>query len=558
MTLAARCPQCNTIFRVVPDQLKISDGLVRCGQCQHVFNALEHQLKPAVPTVQQHEAQKHQQISEALNDSLPMTLDMEREEKKLSELLDDSGFLDSLLSEFQIGWVDTVADPRSADKRSLLSSASQTKDVVTLSYDDDEHFDEFIELDTDFTESLMSLDDSSYDISDLVVEEDGDDEFLTSQFFSDTLTNNFSLGSEDTVLGAETRLKPVAEKPLAAKEPLPKQEATIKPPTLNKVNLDITPLELSILPDEADKPVEPRNLVSSKPIIIPPPAVNSSGQVENSAVKTKFSLIDESEDASVKKASSQEEKGLKKDQIHTTQLQEYEISLSDEFSATESSSIFATTGLSEDSELSATLLSKYADDSTLVATRLNEKYEKIATSLHEQQLANLSFVQQNRSFWEKPIVKIANFVLALALLMTLVAQTIHYRNYIISYAPSLRPVFVTLLEPFGLTVAYPISFELNKNVTIDSLSLNTMPDGSYLLELIIRNREPYPVAVPYLELTLENVSAEVIARKVFSPAELGIDKPALEPHKELVIRSTIHLNAQNITHVGYSTNLLYL
>ncbi|MDO9313713.1 MAG: DUF3426 domain-containing protein [Burkholderiaceae bacterium] len=39
MNLATRCTACGTIFRVVQDQLKVSDGWVRCGRCQAVFNA---------------------------------------------------------------------------------------------------------------------------------------------------------------------------------------------------------------------------------------------------------------------------------------------------------------------------------------------------------------------------------------------------------------------------------------------------------------------------------------------------------------------------------------
>lgn len=41
MSLATRCPHCNTIFKVVQDQLKVSEGWVRCGRCTQVFNALE-------------------------------------------------------------------------------------------------------------------------------------------------------------------------------------------------------------------------------------------------------------------------------------------------------------------------------------------------------------------------------------------------------------------------------------------------------------------------------------------------------------------------------------
>ncbi len=41
MSLATRCSACGTVFRVVPDQLRVSEGWVRCGRCSQVFNALE-------------------------------------------------------------------------------------------------------------------------------------------------------------------------------------------------------------------------------------------------------------------------------------------------------------------------------------------------------------------------------------------------------------------------------------------------------------------------------------------------------------------------------------
>jgi predicted Zn finger-like uncharacterized protein len=37
--LATRCPACGTVFRVVLDQLRVSEGWVRCGRCSDVFNA---------------------------------------------------------------------------------------------------------------------------------------------------------------------------------------------------------------------------------------------------------------------------------------------------------------------------------------------------------------------------------------------------------------------------------------------------------------------------------------------------------------------------------------
>ena len=48
MSLITRCPSCETLFKVVPDQLRISDGWVRCGQCDDIFDASLH-LLPVQP-----------------------------------------------------------------------------------------------------------------------------------------------------------------------------------------------------------------------------------------------------------------------------------------------------------------------------------------------------------------------------------------------------------------------------------------------------------------------------------------------------------------------------
>jgi predicted Zn finger-like uncharacterized protein len=42
MSLKTRCPACDTVFKIVPDQLKVSNGWVRCGRCAEVFDAAAH------------------------------------------------------------------------------------------------------------------------------------------------------------------------------------------------------------------------------------------------------------------------------------------------------------------------------------------------------------------------------------------------------------------------------------------------------------------------------------------------------------------------------------
>jgi predicted Zn finger-like uncharacterized protein len=51
MSLKTRCPACDTVFKIVPDQLKISSGWVRCGRCAEVFDAASHAVASDAATV---------------------------------------------------------------------------------------------------------------------------------------------------------------------------------------------------------------------------------------------------------------------------------------------------------------------------------------------------------------------------------------------------------------------------------------------------------------------------------------------------------------------------
>ena len=55
MSLITCCPACGTMFKVVADQLKISEGWVRCGHCTHVFDATAHMVDGSGAAAPAHE-----------------------------------------------------------------------------------------------------------------------------------------------------------------------------------------------------------------------------------------------------------------------------------------------------------------------------------------------------------------------------------------------------------------------------------------------------------------------------------------------------------------------
>ena len=59
--LITRCPACATMFKVVPDQLRVSEGWVRCGHCSEVFDASAHLQPPAAVAQAQEQEQEQEQ-----------------------------------------------------------------------------------------------------------------------------------------------------------------------------------------------------------------------------------------------------------------------------------------------------------------------------------------------------------------------------------------------------------------------------------------------------------------------------------------------------------------
>ncbi len=43
--LAARCPWCETVFRLTKEQAAVRAGMARCGVCNHTFNALDYLVR---------------------------------------------------------------------------------------------------------------------------------------------------------------------------------------------------------------------------------------------------------------------------------------------------------------------------------------------------------------------------------------------------------------------------------------------------------------------------------------------------------------------------------
>ena len=62
---------------------------------------------------------------------------------------------------------------------------------------------------------------------------------------------------------------------------------------------------------------------------------------------------------------------------------------------------------------------------------------------------------------------------------------------------------------------------------IESIHLEPDASGRYDVQMHIRNARTYPVAAPWVELSLLGLRDEVLVRRALSPSDLGLDAPVL-------------------------------
>lgn len=133
----------------------------------------------------------------------------------------------------------------------------------------------------------------------------------------------------------------------------------------------------------------------------------------------------------------------------------------------------------------------------------------------------VSFVlaARRKAFWRRPLVRTLLAFLLLGLLGTLVAQVaVQERDRIAATEPRLRPWLVMLCEPMGCELAPRRQIA---DVVIESSSFNKARGDSYLLNLTLKNQAPIPLAMPAMELTLTDAQDQPVLRRILLPHDMG-------------------------------------
>ncbi len=125
---------------------------------------------------------------------------------------------------------------------------------------------------------------------------------------------------------------------------------------------------------------------------------------------------------------------------------------------------------------------------------------------------------QRQAFWRHPAVRGVLSLMALSLLLTLGLQMVHqFRDLVAAYHPASRPLLTQWCDLVGCKLAPPLRLEA---LQVDNLELvRTTSEGPdiYRLTVVVRNQAGIDLAWPDVDLTLTDESGAVIARRVFSP-----------------------------------------
>lgn len=133
---------------------------------------------------------------------------------------------------------------------------------------------------------------------------------------------------------------------------------------------------------------------------------------------------------------------------------------------------------------------------------------------------------QRQAFWQSRGMRATLSLLALVLAVLLIGQwSLQERDRLAAWQPDLQPWLQRVCDPLGCTVAPVRRIDA---IVIDSTSLVRRLGNFYSFDLVLKNTASMALAVPALELSLTDISDQVISRRVFLPEEWP-DAPALLP-----------------------------
>lgn len=156
---------------------------------------------------------------------------------------------------------------------------------------------------------------------------------------------------------------------------------------------------------------------------------------------------------------------------------------------------------------------------------------------------------------QRPVVRRLTIAAAIALPLLLAAQlALVNRHMVAARWPASAEVLRAVCAPLGCTVEAP---RLLDAMTVESSGLSRI-DGTalYRLQVAVRNRAAWPVAMPAFDLTLTDTRGEIVSRRVLRAADFAGSAPTeLGANTEWSAQATLDVGERRVT--GYTIDLFY-
>ena len=174
----------------------------------------------------------------------------------------------------------------------------------------------------------------------------------------------------------------------------------------------------------------------------------------------------------------------------------------------------------------------------------------------EPGVQELSFMRaaRRKAFWRKPWVRAALSVVLLASVALLAAQVaVRERDDLAARVPALRPGLEALCRQWGCVLAPRRDIAA---VEVDSSSFQKLRGDEYQFSLVLKNRSAIAVAMPAVELTLTDAADQPVLRRVLLPAHWNAPQE-LAAHGEWSVSRTLVLSATGVRITGYRVVAFY-
>jgi hypothetical protein len=156
--------------------------------------------------------------------------------------------------------------------------------------------------------------------------------------------------------------------------------------------------------------------------------------------------------------------------------------------------------------------------------------------------------------WQRPGVRIALALGTLLLLGTAAAQlTWHYRDALAAQSPLARQWLGAACEKLGCTVQ---PWRRLDAFSVESTGLSEAASGNhYKFSLSLRNKSPWELATPWVELSLNDGNGKVLMKKALRPEDFANGRPATAATSEQSLQLVFSTGKQRVN--GYTVEIFY-